>query len=193
MKTCGNAVQFLQGDHPFLPHDFHQAFSGCAFKSFAGIGEEFYFFVGSDRQLSGDVKRAEAFYFVVKKLDAVRVLVGKRKHIDNAASNRKFSRLRHKIYPFKAVVEQDLVDKIGREVAAANHFQGIFFQCRLGHDLLKQGLRIGDHHAGFVRMGQSIQHLGAQKDVGIVGGLGLIGLAVTGRKKQHPLVTQKLF
>ena len=67
---------------------------------------------GADGELVIDVKTPEALNFLVKKLDAIGVLMGKRKNVDDPPSYRKFSGLGDEVDPIKTIFKKCFVNKI---------------------------------------------------------------------------------
>ncbi|PUU97237.1 hypothetical protein DCD76_19190, partial [Acinetobacter baumannii] len=65
--------------------------------AFLHIGQQHNLFQLLNRKLVGDVETADAIHLVAEKLDAVGVVVGEGKHIDQTATDGKLPRLHHEI------------------------------------------------------------------------------------------------
>src|SRR5690606_21452150 len=66
----------------------------------------------ADGQLALDIKCADTFYFITKKLDAVRQIIGEGEDVHDPSTNGKLPWFVDKIDPFKIVFVQKLIDKI---------------------------------------------------------------------------------
>ena len=64
------------------------------------------------RQLGFYIKAIDSIDFIPKKLDAIGLIFVERKDIDNPTTDRKLTRLGHKINSLKIVFEQGLIDKV---------------------------------------------------------------------------------
>ena len=144
-------------------------------------------------ELVDHVKRADAFYLGTKKLQPVRLRMGKRKHVDDSAPNRKLTGLFDKIDPLKVQFKKIFVQEIHVEAGAHGDLHAPGVKLAAGDDFFGQGLGVGDYGHG-LGSAQPIQYLGAQADVGVVGLVAVgVGAAVRVRKKQHRPRRQKLF
>ena len=72
------------------------------------VGDKTEVVDGFYAELALGVEGADAFYLIAKQLNAVREVVGKAKHIDDAAADAELAGLVHKIFALKAVFDQHL-------------------------------------------------------------------------------------
>ena len=131
---CGRVGQVLQDGLAFLDEG-----------AFLHIGQQHDLFQFLDRKLVGDVEAADALHLVAEKLDAVRVVVGEGKHIDQTATDGELPRLHHEIHILKLVVVEQIGEEIEVDFLADFEFEGVLGQEFARENLLAQSLWITDN------------------------------------------------
>ena len=164
---CGRVGKVLQDGLAFLDEG-----------AFLHVGQQYNLFQFLDRKLVGDVEAADAFHLVAEKLDAVRVVVGERKHIDQAATYGKLPRLDDEIHVLKLIVIQQIGEEIQIDLFPDLKFEGVFGQEFACENLFAQRLGITDNQCFALGCGNALQDFRPRKDVGVVGFFGFVGAFV---------------
>ena len=145
-----------------------------------------------DGQLRTHLETADGIDLVAVEFDTVRRVVGKRKHVDDAAAQRILAGLRHEIDPFEPVFFQKVDEEILRYRLTLVQLHRMRRQTARRNDFLGQGLRIGHNPQRRARLvvglPQAVQHLGARQHVGVINLIRFVGFLIGGGKIQNPFL-----
>ncbi len=145
------------------------------------------------RELGGYVETADGLHLVAEEIDAVGLVLGKRKDVDDTAAQRILPRLVDEIHLRKSVLLQQIGQKPHlHPLAAPDRYRPSVELSRIDH-LLGQSLRIGtdDQKALSVETAKGIQRRGALHDARRILLSELHGALVSGGKEHHPLLAQQ--
>ena len=170
-------------------------------KTFAVFLKEFVLYIGNnsnlfllfDRQLRFHIEASNAVDFVAKKLYSVRIVIRKRKYVDNSSTNRKFAWFSDKIDSFEFVFEQDFIDKINRNFVSNSYFQGVLVQLFSGYHFLEKRFGITNYYGGFFSGIDAIQNFGTKQNIRIISFFNLIRTTIGTGIKKHVLFANHLF
>ncbi len=164
---CGGVGQVLQDGLAFLDEG-----------AFLHVGQQHDLFQFLDGELVGDVEAADAVHLVTEEFDAVGVVVGKRKHVDQAATDGELPRLHHEIDVLELVFVEQVGEEIEVHLVAHLDLEGVLGQQLAGEYLFAQCFGVAHYQGLAFRGGDALQHLCPRKDIGVVGLLRLVGAFV---------------
>ena len=146
-----------------------------------------------DRALAGGIEAADALHRVAEEIQAQRLGLAAREHVENAAAHGEFAGLHHRVGAVVAVGGQELGQAFGAQRAAGGHAQRMAGKRVARRHALQHGVHRGKDNA---RAGGRLQQAGQRGDaVGHRGGVGagaVVGQAIPGREAQHLQVRREI-
>ena len=116
-----------------------------------------------NRALRNRVEGSQRSNLIACKFNSIRIIVGKRKYIDNAPAQGKLPGFDNIIGTDKPILVEQVVDKIQVKCFAAFYLECRFFEVLAVDNFFGKSFRVGYYDGFFATRADAFEHFGTQE------------------------------